>query len=580
MQTETGAAERRSFPAIGALAGSAAVLVIVVLIGVWALEEQDPLGDPDLELNHARPHAQGDYYVLAVREGPSNLNPFTVTGAVARRLVLSYTHDELLKIDPGTGREIPSLAERIDAEADGKTYTVHLRRDVSFSDGEPLRLDDVLFTWELAGAGLPGSMWTNLQLIESLEPVGEWSFRMVLGEAHFAALGTVATSFTVGQRRWFEAEVARRAEAAGKPVPAGPRDEDFARLLLEITESGPGTGPYRIAHDVESGAPMWRPDEHLMLVQNSHSWRIPAFPGFFNLAGLKLVVAESVLEKRALLRTQGIDWFEDPDPEGLLEQRPSLTNAYRPMSYRYLNQGPVFVVWNHKHPALADRRVREALSLLFDRDQLLTLRGEMAEPVASWFLPETPRAGDDPPLPFDVERARNLLAEAGVEGLELSVLVIAHPEYEEIVDLAIPAFARAGITLRKEVVEYSVLIDRRDSRDFDGFVYAWNPDVYNDPTEIFHSSLSQHNWMGYASAEMDRVLESARAELDPEARVAAYREFNRVMREDHPITLLYHRRVAGLLHKRFQNVEVGVRGLSPRAWWVEPRDQLHQWGMR
>ena len=558
---------------------SVAALISIVAIGIWALEEQDPHGVPAVELDDSRPRPQGDYYVVTVPQGPTNLNPFTTSDVVARRSVLSYTHDALLKIDPISGEEIPSLASRVDRGADGQTFTVHLRDGARFSDGSPLTMRDVWFTWELAQANLSGSMWTGLKLIERLEPVDDRSFRIVLGEAHFAAMGTVMTSFTVASRAFFEGEVRRLAEEAGQPVPTDPADEAFVKRILEIVHSGPGTGPYQVARDVETGALMWR-DDHVTLVQNPYSWRIESHPDYFNLAGIKILVVSDIVQMRALLRTQGVDWFADPDPEELLESRPEQAKYYRAMEYEYANLGPVFVVWNHRHPALGDPRVREALSLLFDRDQILALRGSQAAPINSWFLPGTPRAGDDPPFAFDVERARTLLVEAGFDSLELSLLTIEPQEWQELVDLAIPAFAQAGVTLRKEVVHDTVLGKRLSDREFEGLLWAWWPDVYNDPTEIFHSTLAEHNWMGYASGEMDRVLEAARSELDRDARVVAYREFNRVFREDHPITLLYHRRSTGLLHRRFQNVEIGAKGLSPRGWWVEPGDQLRQWGTR
>ena len=75
--------------------------------------------------------------------------------------------------------------------------------------------------------------------------------------------------------------------------------------------------------------------------------------------------------------------------------------------------------------------------------------------------------------------------------------------------------------------------------------------------------------MRYASEDMDRVLEEARVELDYDERVKLYHRFNEVFLRDQPITLIYHRRVSCVLHKRFRGVEVGALGLSPRRWWIE-----------
>jgi peptide/nickel transport system substrate-binding protein len=478
------------FPAaVGAVATAG-----VVVLATWVLRLHPAPLAPDLAAAAPRLHPQGDLYVVPVAIEPGDLNPFTTTDGVARRFVLSYTHDSLLHVDPGTGALRPSIAAKIEPEANGLAWVLHLRPGVRFADGSPLEIEDVLFTWELARAGhaLPGSMWTDLELIESLEPVGDGRLRLVLRQRYFAGLGLVATSYTVVQRRYFLEQVAERARAAGEPVPE-PGAPAFARFLLEIDRSGPGTGPYRLAEDARTGELLWRPGVDLLLVRNEQAGHRSAHAGEFNLDGIKLVFTGDALAGRALLRERAIDWSEEDDASAVLQAEPDLSVDYAAHDYGYLTLGPVFVVWNHRHAALRDERVRRALTMLFDRDGLVQLRGRhRARPAATWFLPGTPRAGDLEPLPFDVDGARSLLEEAGYGAsgapLELTMLTVGASEYQEIVDLAVPAFARAGVALAKKVVDYAVLRERMDKGEFDGVVYAWNPDVFNDPTEIFHST--------------------------------------------------------------------------------------------
>src|SRR5690606_26512581 len=95
---------------------------------------------------------QGHVYAGAAGE-PSDVNPFTTYDPLGRRLVLAYTHDSLLDLDPATGALRPALAESFEVSADGTTCTFTLRDSVVFSDGSPMTMADAMFGWELAKAG-------------------------------------------------------------------------------------------------------------------------------------------------------------------------------------------------------------------------------------------------------------------------------------------------------------------------------------------------------------------------------------------------------------------------------------------
>jgi peptide/nickel transport system substrate-binding protein len=184
-------------------------------------------------------------------------------------------------------------------------------------------------------------------------------------------------------------------------------------------------------------------------------------------------------------------------------------------------------------------------------------------------------------LPFDPRAARAELAAAGVATpLRLSVLAAAEqPLHRRILEAAHGPFAAAGIELVAETVEFGTLVQRLQARDFDGALALELHDPWIDPWPHFHSSQGGpggQNWMGFADPEVDRILDAARFERDPQARNALYGTFTARMRELQPVTLLVHPRVAVLLHRRFQGVEVGPLGLVPETWWVRPEDVLHR----
>ncbi len=548
-------------------------VAVVAALGYWVLHTES-----------RRPHPQGDHYVPRYSDGPATVNPFTAQDAVARKAVLELTHDRLLALDEDA-ELVPALAQRFTGSADGRTFVLELRDGATFADGAPVTMRDVMLPWEIhrAGHALAGPVFGGLALLESAQPLDQRRLQLVLRQRHFAGLGQVATSWIVVQRRWFEAEVARLAAAAQEPVPAGPADPRFAHWLREIKLCGPGTGPYQLGRDARTGEPMWDRNVDLWLTANPGSWRRQAQPECWNLAGIRLLFVRDPAGVRAALRRQEIDFTEDSDAERTLTDDPELAAHYRAHVYSYRTLGPWFVVWNHEHEALRDARVRRALAMLFDRERIALLLAPRAIPPTGWFAAATGRVPADlQPLPHDVDAARALLTESGfgpARPLSLGVLIPDVPDAHAVLDLAMPDFARAGVELRKEPMAFAVFLERRKQREFDAFLYLWNPDPWNDPSEVFHSAQATaagNNWMHYRSADMDRVLEAACAELDAAKRQRHWAEFCRIFERDQPVTMLYHQRLSALLHRRFQGVEVGTWGLTLKHWWVEPQDQRYR----
>jgi hypothetical protein len=69
-------------------------------------------------------------------------------------------------------------------------------------------------------------------------------------------------------------------------------------------------------------------------------------------------------------------------------------------------------------------------------------------------------------------------------------------------------------------------------------------------------------------------MAAARREQDPTARAEIYREFERLLRREEPVTFLAHPLVEVALHRRFRDVDPGPEGLVPELWWVPEAEQI------
>ncbi len=536
--------------------GAAAAAAVVVLLGSWALctAPRGAGGSSTVALDAGRPRPQGDFYVGAAEE-PHDLNPFTTQEQVARRAVLRYTHDALLELDPADAQLRGALAQAWEVLDGGRRAVFTLRDGARFSDGSPLASDDVLFTWEAArDPALPlGALREVIDLIADARALDARRLELSLKSTDPIAFAKVATGYTVVSRRFF----------------AG-------RALRDVREPGPGTGPFALQG--------WQPGVELTLVQNPHSWARRALPSCWNLAGLRLRFLRDAAAQLVALRRQEIDVLFDADPQARLRDDPELARQYLAHEYEHASAGAYVALWNCRHPPLDDARVRRALTMLFDREAVARgLFAGHARVPAGWFRPGHPaHVASAAPLPFDPALARQLVA-AAVPG-ERRALSLLHatpaeaPVYAQIAELAQPAFARAGLSLLPEPLPWSRLQERLFAGEFDGVLLVLGGDPWQDPYPFFHSSQRDggRNWMGYASAEVDRLLDAARAEVDTARRAARYRELEERLAEDQPLTLLLRPLATVLLHRRFRDAEPGALGLVPEQWWVPLEEQRYR----
>jgi peptide/nickel transport system substrate-binding protein len=195
----------------------------------------------------------------------------------------------------------------------------------------------------------------------------------------------------------------------------------------------------------------------------------------------------------------------------------------------------------------ADRRVRQALNYGVDVGALIAaLHGGAAAPLAG---PLTAlHFGADPavaPYPHDPGKARALLAAAGyADGLELTLdaPTVLPDEAPALAELVRAQLAEAGVRLRVRLHAdrpgYAEMVRAKGIGDL--CVFDSSPlSSFRVLREKFHSGLAGPWWLGYSSAEVDRLIDAAQATPEPEARRELYRQSFARIHEDAPWVFLY-----------------------------------------
>jgi peptide/nickel transport system substrate-binding protein len=494
------------------------------------------------------PHDGGTLRVHVEAEPPT-LNPLVEHDAWTVWIALGAVYDPLVRED-ARGRFSPSLATRWIAK-DARTLELTLRPGVTWHDGRPFSADDVVATFALLAApGVSGDLRADFADVASVEKLGPLAIALHLSRPVPLLLQSLSRLAILPAHRFSATAGDLRAQPASRaPV---------------------GTGPFRLVE--------WRAGERMALE------RAPAYWG--PQPHLERVELRIVRDRDAafeLFRRGELDLLWQLTPPQL-ERAAALAPA-REVDWLLPRYG--FVVWNTARPGLADRRVRQALTLLTDRDRYLRVayRGHARAVSGPYPLDSPSYDAAVEPWPYDPKRARALLDEAGVrdrdgdgvrevDGRPFRITFLLHAGskvLEPLVTMMQEDFRRAGVLLEAAPVDWATLLDRLRHHAFDAASLQWVMLPVQDNYPLFHSSQADggQNYGAFHSDEVDAVLGRLRALAPGAERAALDRQLHRLIHVEQPYTFLGCPEVESLLAARVHGYAPDAAGLGLPSLWVD-----------
>ncbi|MGI9502034.1 MAG: ABC transporter substrate-binding protein, partial [Geminicoccaceae bacterium] len=194
-------------------------------------------------------------------------------------------------------------------------------------------------------------------------------------------------------------------------------------------------------------------------------------------------------------------------------------------------------------PLGGDNRVRQALELSIDREALNQVVFEGAfMPGNQPFPPTSPWYNKDVPIPArDVEAAKALLADAGIDRLAIEVQVANNPVQMQVMQVVQSMAAEAGIDIEIVAKEFAAMLEDQTAGIYQVTQVGWSGRV--DPDGNIHQFMTCEGGINdskYCDPEIDRLLDEARSSNDQAVRKAAYDASREKLMEDLPIVYLYH----------------------------------------
>lgn len=457
---------------------------------------------------------------IGIAEDPDTLDP-TTNRTAAGRQPLTAICDKLFDVST-TLDLVPQLATRHEIAEDGMSVTLHLRPDVTFHDGTPFDAEAVRFNMERHITTTGSFRRTELLALDRVEVVDPLTVRLVLKRPQAYLLLVILS------------------ERSGMMV-----SPKAARELGDRFGSRPVcAGPYRFVERVPQG--------RIVVQRFDGYWN----PGAFAFDRVEYLPITDSTVRLAALRSGEIQVAERLTPTDV----PQLRSDARVRAVSAPDLGFHSLRINTSNGPRGqllgrDPRIRRAIEAAIDRRAMVKALFDDQYLAGNQFVnPESPYYDKERPVPpRDVALARRLLREVGVPNLTFTLLVPAERERQEAAQFIQAMLAEAGITMNLETQDNPTLLQNAQRGRFDAAFTFWSGRPHPDGNSFSHYSCNGAlNDSKYCNEALDRILVQGQEAREDAERQALYRQANRIIVEERPTIILWHRRTFTGISARLQ----------------------------
>ncbi len=413
--------------------------------------------------------------------------------------VFSNVYDVLVRVDKSGTKLEPGLAESWTVSEDGTEYTFKMR-PAKFSDGSDITSEDAKYSLTRIRDDA-GSLWSDsYQIIESMETPDPQTLVVKLSGPSAPFMASLAMPGASILSKAGMEEMGAEAYAE-RPIGSG-------------------------AFSVED----WLRGDRVILAKNPHFWEADRV----SLDGVEWISIPD--DNTRILKVQAgeidaaifvpfariEDLKQDPNLKVLLDQSTREDH----------------LLINHESGALAQKEVRQALDMAIDKQSIVDAVTFGIGEVAYSYIPKGSlyHYADNLQRPYDPEKAKQMLADAGASDLTLDYLVRAGDQVDEqIAVLLQQQLGQAGITVNLSKMDPSQTWDMLVAGEYDISVMYWTKDVI-DPdqktTFVLGHDSNQNYMTRYNNPEVEALVAAARVEMDEAKRETMYVDLQKMAKED------------------------------------------------
>lgn len=461
-------------------------LVLTLFLGVLLLagcsNSKDKAGDSDKK-------GEENTLRVAMATEIDSLDPFKMT-AGDTETIMDQVFDGLFDVDTD-GSLIPDLAESYSVSEDGKTYDFKLKKDVYFHDGKKFGAEDVLYTYDaMAGLTSKEPLSSKFAIIDKIDVIDDLNVRVHLKERQNGFIYLTLRPIVEKDYK----------DNGTKPI---------------------GTGPYEFVS--------YTPGEGLKLKKFNDYHKKDHIAHFENLEVIRITDRQTMI---MALKNKDLD----------LADRISAEEADQLKDVCTVNNFPQNLVQvmglNNDFKAFQDKNVRLALNYAIDRDEIIESAAEgKATKLFSSFSPALKEYFEDlgEYYPYDVEKAKALLKEAGYEkGLSFKLTVPSDYKYHmNTAELIQSQLQKVGIEVTIDPIEFSSWLTKvYKDRDYEATVVGFIG--YLDPVQILgrYTSQNEKNYINFKSKDFDAAIANAEKSSTKEEEIKNIKKSQKILAEE------------------------------------------------
>jgi len=460
----------------------------------------------------------------------------------------------------------PSIAKSWEISEDGKTYTFHLRNDVTFHDheifkngkGRLVTAHDFEYSFnrildnKVASPGV--WIFNNIDYVESrgfkaFEAINDSTFKIYLNNPFPPFLGILTMQYCV-------------------VVP----QEIIKHYKYDYRNNPIGTGPFKFK--------MWDEGNKMVLLKNENYFekdekgnRLP----YIDAVAITFIKDEEVEFLKFLGKE--IDFIsgrEGGNKEEIFDTDGTLKSKYEDqitmLTHPYLNTEYLGILVDDelehvKTSPLSKKLVRQAINYGFDRKQMIAfLRKNIGTPATAGFIPKgLPSFNDEIVKGYDYnpEKAKDLLFAAGYpngEGMpEITLYTTAN--YVDLCEFIQHQLSEIGIKTKVDLtpaVTHRELVARSKLNFFRKSWIADYPDAENYLALFYSKNFAPNgpNYTHFKNYDFDKLYEKAQSETNDSTRYHYYQEMDKIIIEEAPVVTLYYDQVVRLIQKNVTDLGI------------------------
>jgi dipeptide transport system substrate-binding protein len=466
---------------------------------------------------------------------PEGFNPSLYTAGTTFDASSRQIFNRLVEFERGATKIVPGLAETWSVSADGLEYTFNLRKGVKFhttKDFTPSRdfnADDVIFSFERQRdpnhpfSKISGGQYEYFasmdmpNLLKAVEKVDDMTVKFVLNQPEAPFLANMGMDFA----SIMSAEQADAMMKAGTPE----------KVDLEPS----GTGPFQLV--------AYQKDSQIRYKAHPDYWA-----GKAAIDDLIFAITPDASVRYQKLKANECQVMPYPNPADIEAMKKD--SDITMLEQEGLNVG--YLAFNTEKAPYTDKRVRQALNMAVNKQAIIDVVFQGAGKAAKNPIPPTIWSYNEAikDYPYDVEKAKALLADAGVTGLKTNIWAMPvqrpyNPNAKRMAELIQADWAKVGVEAEIVSFEWGEYLKRSKLGEHQTLLLGWTGDN-GDPDNFLYVLLGceaakdSANRARWCHKPFDDLLVAAKRTADVAERTKLYEQAQMVFKEEAPWITIAH----------------------------------------